>query len=93
MAIVKMKKLRLLAVSSQRDELLRDLMILGCVEVSETSAKLDDPEWAAIAHKEETDLVQRRNDHAELALGLKTLDKYAPAKTKPFSPLAGGQPY
>lgn len=35
MAIEKMKKLRLLAVRGQKEELLRDLLLLGCVEVSE----------------------------------------------------------
>ena len=39
MAIVKMKKLRLLAASSQREELLRELMLLGCVEISEPPAE------------------------------------------------------
>ena len=33
--IVKMKKLRLLAMKPQRDELLRQLQLMGCVEVSE----------------------------------------------------------
>ena len=35
MAIVKMKKLRLLAIKSQRDEILRQLLLAGCVEVTE----------------------------------------------------------
>ena len=35
MAIEKMKKLRLLAVRDQKKALLRKLMLLGCIEVSE----------------------------------------------------------
>ena len=35
MAIEKMKKLRLMAVRGQKEELLRELLQLGCVEVSE----------------------------------------------------------
>ena len=35
MAIVKMKKLRVMTMASQRDELLRGLLHLGCVEISE----------------------------------------------------------
>ena len=35
MAIVHMKKLRLMVVRGQKDELLRDLMLLGCVKISE----------------------------------------------------------
>ena len=37
MAIVKMKKLRLAVMASDRKALLRDLLLLGCVEVSEPS--------------------------------------------------------
>ena len=35
MAIVKMKRLRLMLVRSQKEELLRELTRLGCVQVSE----------------------------------------------------------
>ena len=38
MAIVHMKKLRLMVVRRQKDELLRDLMLLGCVQISEPDA-------------------------------------------------------
>ena len=34
MSIVAMKKLRLIAVRSQQEEILRELMLLGCVEIS-----------------------------------------------------------
>ena len=42
MAIVHMKKLRLMVVRRQKDELLRDLMLLGCVQISEPDALLAD---------------------------------------------------
>ena len=48
MAIVKMKKLRVMAMAEQRDELLQELRHLGCVEISEPTGKLRDPEWAAL---------------------------------------------
>ena len=35
MAIVKMKKLRLVAVRSQQKEILHELMLLGCVEIND----------------------------------------------------------
>ena len=47
MAIVHMKKLRLMVVRGQKDALLRDLMLLGCVQVSEPDALLADAEAAA----------------------------------------------
>ena len=34
-----MKKLRLIAVRSQREAILQDLMLLGCVEISEPAAE------------------------------------------------------
>ena len=46
MAIVHMKKLRLMVVRRQKDELLRDLMLLGCVQISEPDALLADAESA-----------------------------------------------
>jgi len=40
MAIMKMKKLRLMAVRSKKDELLRELIRQGCVEFSELEGEL-----------------------------------------------------
>ena len=40
MAIVKMKKLRLMVIRSEKDRLLRDLERLGCVEFSELDEDL-----------------------------------------------------
>ena len=44
MAIEKMKKLRLLAVRDQKKALLRKLMLLGCIEVSEPELSELSPE-------------------------------------------------
>ena len=43
MAIVKMKKLRVMAMAAQRDALLRELLRLGCVEISERAPDLPFP--------------------------------------------------
>ena len=42
MAIVKMKKLRLMAIRSEKDSLLRELERIGCVEFSELDESLAD---------------------------------------------------
>ena len=47
MAIEKMKKLRLLAVRDQKKVLLRKLMLLGCIEVSEPELSELSPERAS----------------------------------------------
>ena len=40
MAILRMKRLRLMAVRSRKDALLRELAKLGCVEITETGEEL-----------------------------------------------------
>lgn len=86
MAIVKMKKLQLMVVRQQKDELLRDLMLLGCVEVTDPDAFFADEETASVLHHESGNLVEARSDQARLIGALKLLDKYAPVKTKLLSP-------
>lgn len=85
MAIVKMKKLRLMVIREQKDALLRDLMLLGCVEVSDPDALLEDEEAATLLHHESGNLTEARADQARLTAALKLLDKYAPVKTKLLS--------
>jgi len=58
MAIVKMKRLHMLALESDRDRLFDALQRLGCLEVAEQSDKLSDPEWAALVHRDESALAQ-----------------------------------
>ena len=86
MAIVKMKKLRVLALRDQRDELMRQLLRLGCVEVREPEGMLADPEAAALLHPERAGLVTARTEEAELNAALKILGQYAPEKKKLLSP-------
>lgn len=85
MAIVKMKKLQLMVVRQQKDELLRDLMLLGCVEVTDPDAFFEDEEAASCLHHESGNLVEARSDQTRLVNGLKLLDKYAPVKSKLLS--------
>ena len=63
MAIVKMKKLKLLAASAQREELLRELMLLGCVEVSDPPAE-EAEETPGLGRVEAVDLPRLRTEHA-----------------------------
>lgn len=85
MAIVKMKKLQLMVVRQQKDELLRDLMLLGCVEVTDPDVFLEDEETASFLQHESGNLTDVRADQARLVGGLKLLDKYAPVKSKLLS--------
>lgn len=48
MSIVKMKRLRLIGMRSEREEMLRLLQHMGCVEIDEPSDWRDDPDWASL---------------------------------------------
>ena len=86
MAIVKMKKLRVIALRDQRDELMRQLLRLGCVEVHEPEGMLADPEAAALLRPERAGLTTARTQEAELNAALKVMGQYAPEKHKLLAP-------
>ena len=85
MAIEKMKKLRLVAVRSQKEPLLRDLMVLGCVQVTEPAQEMSDPSLSAVMKRENSNLTRCRSQHASLATAVELIDRYAPAKSKLLS--------
>ena len=86
MAIEKMKKLRLLAVRGQKEELLRDLLLLGCVEVSEPEDSELQPGIRSCLSRESSGLLRYRTSHAKLTQAVELLQKYAPAKKSLLSP-------
>ncbi len=87
MSIVKMKRLRLVGMSSDREELLQQLQHLGCVEISEPTEKLNDPEWAALLTRpEDSRLAEIRDQYMLVSSALNTLKKYAPVKVKLLAP-------
>lgn len=86
MAIEKMKRLRLVAVKSERETLLRELMLLGCVQITEPAAFEKDSPEELIFSKETAGSSQSREEHEKLLAGLELLNKYAPAKTGLFTP-------
>jgi len=80
MAIVKMKRLRLIALDSQREQLLSRLLHVGCVELSEPQQELGDPEWTALLGRSESALSDVKQQLGQVTSALQTLNKYAPAK-------------
>ncbi len=86
MSIVKMKRLRLFGMASDRDELLRALQHLGCVEISEPEPRPDDPQWAHLTRVGDTALAQTKADAATLTSALAVLNKYGKEKSKLFAP-------
>ena len=84
MAIVKMKKLRLMAIRSDKDQLLRELESFGCVEFSELSDELADEGLV----RESSDLLTLRNNQNTILNAIGLLDRYAPEK----KPLLSAKP-
>ena len=78
MAIVKMKRLRAIALEEQRDELLTRLLHVGCVEVTEPEDCLTDPEWTALLAKDTGAQGAVKAQITAVQSALKALDKYAP---------------
>ena len=77
-----MKRLRLLAVRSRKDALLRELTKLGCVQVSETGEELRESESL---RPESSGLMALRTRQTSLDHALELLGQYAPVKSKLLS--------
>ena len=86
MSIVKMKRLRLLGLRSDREQLFRLLQKQGCVEINEPPLDPDDPEWASLAKFDGRGLADAREQNSLLNSALITLKKYAPEKGGLFRP-------
>lgn len=81
MAIVKMKRLRVIALAEQRDELLSRLLHIGCVEVTEPEAKLTDPEWTALLNRDNGEQGAMKAKATAINAALTALNQYAPGKS------------
>lgn len=75
-----MKKLRVMAMADSRDALLRELLRLGCVEISEPAGKLSDPAWAALLRRDASTLAETKNEQGEAAAALDALKRYGGTK-------------
>ena len=78
MAIVKMKKLRVIALAPRREELLSSLLHLGCVEISEPD--LSDPVWSDLLRRETSALPETRTEIADGKAALQALKRYGQVK-------------
>ena len=89
MAIVKMKRLQLIALAKDRDALLSELLHVGCVEVREPEEEaLAGDENAALLHRDASALAEARSDLTGLQHAIEVLGKYAPQKKGLFNPRA-----
>ena len=84
MAIVKMKKLRVIAMAGEREKLLEGLLRLGCVEISEPDGKLAEQEWSTLLRRGQSRLISAKEDTAQANTALAALKKYAQTKDGMF---------
>lgn len=75
-----MKRLRVIGFSEQRDDLLQQMLHLGCVEITEPDDKVTDPEWTALLRRDTSSIASRKAEWSSLNGALDALKKYAPAK-------------
>ncbi|MCL2401563.1 MAG: hypothetical protein FWC90_02845 [Oscillospiraceae bacterium] len=78
MASVKIKKIRMLVSCADKNALLKELMHLGCVEVSAPGDL--HPEHELIQTQNAKEMAQLKADYAALTHGLDILKKYSKAK-------------
>lgn len=79
MSIVKMKRIRLFGMRSDREEILRVLQRAGCVEIDEPS-DLEGAAWQGLSRPDDRALNEGREASAAALAALGILKKYAPAK-------------
>ena len=93
MSIVKMKRVRLIALENDKEALLSGLLHGGCVEVNEPI--LGEEEQAALLRRSPSALAEAKGRQSELKLAIETLNRYAPQKggglTAPRDRLAAGE--
>ena len=69
-----------MAMAGSRDQLLRELLRLGCVEISEPEDRLADPAWSALLRRGTSSLAETRTEIADVSTALAALKQYAKLK-------------
>lgn len=87
MAIVRMKKLSVIGMQSERQSILRELMALGVLEVSDNTAKLQDEEWQALVSGDGDEATASEMDRklTRVQQALSILERYGRVKRPAFS--------
>ena len=81
-----MKKLKLIAVQSQKEDILKDLMLLGCVQIDEPVSEEEEDDRPSGALRS-TALMEYRSWKSTLSNALDRLNKYSPYKKGLLTPL------
>ncbi len=86
MAIVKMNKINIIGLNTEKSLLIKDIMDLGVVEISSQDSKLTDPEWIEYIEKDGNELEVLNYDTkiSKISELLESLDKYDTSKRPLF---------
>lgn len=87
MAIVTMRHLRLIGLQAEREEMLRRLQHLGCLEITEPEPALDDPLLEKLRIPEATELQRIREQYTAAEQALQTLTDHTPKEKNALEPL------
>ena len=79
-----MKKLHVIAMADRREELLKGLLHLGCVEISEPSEVLADPQWVSLFQRSGSSLAERKGQLTDVNTALDAIKQYAKLKDGMF---------
>ena len=86
MSIVKMKRIRLIALAQDRNALLSSLLHVGCVEISEPEEIPQGSDGNPLLHRDAAGVAQAKAQLTALQHAMEVLRKYAPQKKGMFAP-------
>ena len=87
MAIVAMRHLRLIGLQSEREEMLRRLQHLGCLEITEPEPAADHPLLEKLRIPEAAELQRIREQYTAAEQALQTLTDHTPKEKNALEPL------
>ena len=87
MAIVTMRHLRLIGLQAEREEMLRRLQHLGCLEITEPEPASDDPLLEKLHIPEAAELQRIREQYTAAEQALQTLTDHTPKEKNALEPL------
>lgn len=87
MAIVAMRHLRLIGLQAEREEMLRQLQHLGCLEITEPGMAQDDPLMQRLRISGSPELAKAREQYTAAEQALQTLAEHTPKEKNKLAPL------
>lgn len=87
MAIVTMRHLRLIGLQAEREDMLRRLQHLGCLEITEPEPASDDPLLEKLRIPEAAELQRIREQYTAAEQALQTLTDHTPKEKNALEPL------